>query len=609
MDLPKNLEKHWSEEFKSLMNYYPKTVWNKEEEEKKCNQPRALSQNSDLYCLDQPFGNWFEHAKVNTYDLCIGKHIKNGLNNKTAINSISPKGNIDSYSYGQIDNITSYISDYLTQNNPEKKPIILVGRHCIEVACLMLACAKNDIPFFVFFETITNSDYKKRINCIRPILCVSLTPLRQIEACEEKEIPSNKSFRIRKLIMSKLNEGSVRDSNLIHGDESYLFGLFTSGSTGIPKAVLHKTVQYLVYTSFTMQHFWKFNTNDVMLCASDAGWINGHTYALFGPLLKGGATCLVELPTCLLNEGILERIINHCECSHLYLPVTLIRMLRSRLEMNSKNSKIQTKRALKGIGSMGEPLAPVIKRWYANYFLKGENKPVVNTYFQTETGGILAAQRVGSNLGLSSGAISKLPEHVNMDINIMNDEIEITTPWPGCASYFIGNKEAIERYRTDEGNYRLHDCGYIENDQLFVTGRSDDILIQNGKNYSSTLIESLILEASENVIECASFSIPFDQESTILAAVLVLKNKLNATTYAKLKKQIREHVHSKLNQCLIRSFFVTKSLPKTKSGKIKRKMIRQSTEKLTKEQNGKYCHEQIDIIDDHDAVKYCFTKI
>ena len=100
---------------------------------------------------------------------------------------------------------------------------------------------------------------------------------------------------------------------------------------------------------------------------------------------------------------------------------------------------------------MGEPLAPVIKRWYANYFLKGENKPVVNTYFQTETGGILAAQRVGSNLGLSSGAISKLPEHVNMDINIMNDEIEITTPWPGCASYFIGNKEAIERYRTDEG--------------------------------------------------------------------------------------------------------------------------------------------------------------
>ena len=81
---------------------------------------------------------------------------------------------------------------------------------------------------------------------------------------------------------------------------------------------------------------------------------------------------------------------------------------------------------------------------------EGENKPVVNTYFQTETGGILAAQRVGSNLGLSSGAISKLPEHVNMDINIMNDEIEITTPWPGCASYFIVNKEAIERYRTDE---------------------------------------------------------------------------------------------------------------------------------------------------------------
>ena len=92
-----------------------------------------------------------------------------------------------------------------------------------------------------------------------------------------------------------------------------------------------------------MQHFWKFNTDDVMLCASDAGWINGHTYALFGPLLKGGATCLVELPTCLLNEGILERIINHCECSHLYLPVTLIRMLRSRLEMNQRTQRYKQK--------------------------------------------------------------------------------------------------------------------------------------------------------------------------------------------------------------------------------------------------------------------------
>ena len=161
--------------------------------------------------------------------------------------------------------------------------------------------------------------------------------------------------------------------------------MFTSGSTGQPKGITHGTGGYLLYTKLTCAKQFGMSESSIVLTASDAGWINGHTYSLFGPLSMGATTILVEKPISLIDSSLFNKILK-LKVNIIYLPVTLIRLIKSF----TPNIKIN-KKHIKAIGSMGEPLAPTVAEWYAKNFAKNKNSAVVNTYFQTETGGIICS--------------------------------------------------------------------------------------------------------------------------------------------------------------------------------------------------------------------------
>ena len=408
------------------------------------------------------------------------------------------------------------------------------------------------------------------------------------KAYKSKKLVGLNSISIKVIDLDKIN---ISNNNLykeqpkkytINDD---FFTLFTSGSTGKPKAIVHSALNYFSYAKYTSEYYFGLSKSSIMFTATDAGWINGHTYALYGPLGLGAKTVICENLQRLSNPIYLLEILKDLRVTCFYSSVTLLRLIKSKVKENDVFLKnLECKNDLQRIGSCGEPLANEVGRWALEFF-KPTKKTIVNTYFQTETGGILVAPREEDLPPNDYSCVGKprsdleifLAKNIYSEAEIIRRDLEpnelfVKNSWNGIFKKVVSDRET--NYFTKEGFYRLHDVGfYDQKGFLFIGGRSDDVINTSGHRISSAEIESICLSLP-NINEASAVSI---KDALIGERITLFISLINSENVNKknLSEKIRNELNNKLsNYHIPKNIFIFPDLPKTKSGKIVRRILK-----------------------------------
>ena len=532
---------------------------------------------------------WYPDGKLNVYENCISNRLDE---KKPAIIFIDKSNRITKLSPKQIDQKVNNFSSKLIKllgKNFRKKRIIINSSASLLSTISILSCCKLGIHFSVIFEDLEEQAILNRIKLFKPSLIISrLTKKKFFYKFKKIKLIKNiKTLFLNEIKFDLKNNNKIK--NYKNTSERDLFTLFTSGSTGQPKGIVHGTGGYLIYSKFTTREQFGIDKFSIILTASDAGWINGHTYAIFGPLSLGATTIILESPMLLLKKEILERILK-LKVSIFYLPVTLIRLMK----FVYKDYKI-INHNIKTLGSMGEPLAPSVANWYSNFFKLGK-KSVVNTYFQTETGGIISSPNFKeSSKDSPHGSVGKtVCKYIKT--NKLNPkkpkEILIKNPWPGIMKRIINGKKIYRNYFNKNGSFRLFDLATKKKKNLYIHGRIDDVINIRGHRIGSAEFESIVLKNSY-VKECSAISIEDDLEGNIFILFVVGKKELIN------EKDLTRSIFSSFGSfALPKKIIYLENLPKTRSGKILRRVLR---ELYQNPMNDKF--KDLSTINDKDVIK------
>ncbi len=509
---------------------------------------------------------WFPDGKLNIYSNCVEQHLNNKTKNKIAIYFVDKNNKISSLTYKELDIQINKFCSYLIKSNHKKKikRVMIHASSSKMSAISMLSCAKLGIHFSVVFEDLAEQAIEKRIRIFKPDLVFSITKNKDLikffsEVSKVKKIKIIYFDDIK--LEKKLTEKNYKNTKVKSGDD--FFSIFTSGSTGDPKGITHSYGGFLLHVIYTCKHQFGMKKSSVVLTASDAGWLNGHNYALFGPLTIGASTILLERPISLLDEIFLKKLFK-LKISILYLPVTLIRMMKKIFKNDHKYKSITS------LGSMGEPLAPAVGDWFSNCFSNGK-KAIVNAYYQTETGAIICSPKFNETSKFSPHGSAGKPLNKYIKLSKLHKEdkkeIKIENLWPGCMTSILnGHKEWVKYW--DENNYfRMFDLATVKNNNVLVHGRMDDVINIRGHRIGSEEVESTILSLKD-VFECSAISVEDDLEGHIFYLFVVSKIKdLDEKINNKIKSTFGVYAFPK-------KIFYLSELPKTRSGKILRRLLR-----------------------------------
>ena len=554
---------------------------------------------------------WFTDAKVNIVKNCIDRHLAR-RGNKTAIifEPNNPDEKAQHISYAALHERVCKMANVLREQGIKKGDRVCIYLPMIpELAVSVLACARIGAIHSVVFAGFSSAAVATRINDSEcKMVITSDGGYRGNKTIDLKGIidealvncPCVEKVLVAKRIYSEINMKSGRDLWLqpllevasdnnvaeIMDAEDPLFILYTSGSTGKPKGMVHTTAGYMVYTAYTFKNVFNYEENDIFWCTADIGWITGHSYILYGPLLNGATTVIFEGVPSYPDFSRFWEVIEKHKITQFYTAPTAIRAL-------AKESLDYVQRfplkSLKVIGSVGEPINEEAWHWY-NDHVGGKRCPLVDTWWQTETGGIMISPIAFVTPTKPTYASLPLPGIQPVLMDEKRNEIEgnqvtgslcIKFPWPGIARTIWGNHQRYKdtyfstfpgKYFTGDGALR-DEVGYYR-----ITGRVDDVVIVSGHNLGTAPIEDAINEHPA-VAESAIVGFPHDIKGNALYGYVILKETGESRNHENLRNEINQLIAGQIGPIakLDKIQFVA-GLPKTRSGKIMRRILRKIAE-------------------------------
>lgn len=567
--------------------------------------------------LDHTFADariqWFKGGKLNAAYNCLDRHLSSHVKNKAAIiwEGDNPEDS-RTYTYQELHREVSRVANVLKKRGVRRGDRVLIYMPMIpELAMSALACARIGAVHSVVFGGFSPESLVGRIEDCKPVMILTsdagyrggkiIDMKRNVDAALEKTSQKVKDVIVVRRVGNEQFyrwyeerdhwwHDLLRDPSITANCEAEqmdaedpLFILYTSGSTGKPKGVLHTTAGYLLGASLTHYYVFDHKPDDTYWCTADIGWVTGHSYILYGPLSNGATSIMFEGVPQYPDWGRLWDVVDKYQVNVFYTAPTAIRALAKE---GTSHVEKRSLKSLRLLGSVGEPINPEAWEWYFKNVGK-EKCPIVDTYWQTETGSIIITPLPGAIATKPGSATLPFfgvkPVLLDSDGKLIEGEgsgnLCIDAPWPSIMREVYGDPERFHQtYFTQfKGHYFTGDGARRDKDGYYwVTGRVDDVLNVSGHRIGSAEVESAIVE-HKAVAEAAVVGYPHDIKGQGIYAYVTLKNGVESTE--ELKHEILNVVSEKIGK-IARPDIIhwAPGLPKTRSGKIMRRILRKVAE-------------------------------
>ena len=552
-----------------------------------------------------PFAKWFVGGRLNVAENCVDRHLGTPRENKAAIIFEGEPGDQRTLTYKQLHVEVCKFANVLESLGLKQGDRVAIYMPMTpEAAIAMLACARIGAIHTVIFGGFSAEAIKDRVNDCQASLVITADggwrrgKVVDLKANVDRALEGTPSVR-HVIVLQRTNTAvtmkdgrdvwwhaamvtaSHRHTAKAFDSETPLFILYTSGSTGKPKGVLHTSAGYLLGTALTSKHVFDLKESDTYWCTADVGWITGHSYVVYGLLANGATTLMYEGAPNHPEPDRFWSIIDRHKVTIFYTAPTAIRAF---MRWGDEYPKRHDMSSLRLLGSVGEPINPEAWKWY-HKVIGGGRCPIVDTWWQTETGAIMISplpgaigQKPGSATLPFFGVVPKVFDDQGREVpKNSGGKLVITQPWPSMLRTLWGDDDRFKRQYWSEykgGIYFTGDgCRRDEDGYFWIVGRIDDVLNVSGHRIGTAEVESALV-SHPKVAEAAAVGRPDDLKGQALVVFVTLKNGVEASD--ELKETLRAHVAREIG-ALARpdSVRFAAALPKTRSGKIMRRLLKE----------------------------------
>ncbi|HEY6671745.1 MAG TPA: acetate--CoA ligase [Solirubrobacterales bacterium] len=550
-----------------------------------------------------PFYKWFADGKLNLSYNCLDRHVEAGNGDRVAYHWRGEEGEEREITYAELHRDVQRFANALKDRGIGRDDVVGIYLPMIpEVVVAMLACARIGAPHNVVFGGFSPEAVRERMEFSEAKALVTVDGARRkgktapMKSAVDEEIADVSSIETIFVVKATETECEMQEGRDVWYHEAMeeadaeclpepleaehpLFVLYTSGSTAKPKGVLHTTAGYLVGVTFTQRYIFDLKPeSDVYWCAADVGWVTGHSYIVYGPLSNGATSVMYEGAPDYPDKNVWWEIVERYGVTILYTAPTAI---RACIKWGPEHPAKHDLSSLRLLGSVGEPINPKAWLWYYEV-IGGERCPIVDTWWQTETGHILISPLPGVTETKPGSATKPLPGVEAAVLDEEGNELEgeqgylvFRRPWPGILRTLYREEERFKEtyYSKFGGHYYVGDAARKDEDGYFwILGRADDAVNVSGHLLSTAEVESAVVSYPK-VAECAVIGIQDEDTGQAIVAFVTLQGDLEGND--EIAQEIRDHVAHRISKIARPKRIIwAGDLPKTRSGKIMRRLLR-----------------------------------